>query len=77
MVAQSVQESAAGTLEVTLVETGGAVCTLDYTPTTTTVSDVGGVDSSVEHEVTIGDLGVVMLPAASDPVSVAWVPEGD
>lgn len=75
LVAQSVQESTDGALEVTLVETGGAVCTMDYTPTTTTVSDLGEVDPSAEHEVTLGELGALTLPAASDSVSMTWVSE--
>lgn len=61
-------------LAVELIETGGAVCTADYSPTTSTVAVPDGIDNAVPQVLTIGELGEVTVPPATGGVVVAWLP---
>ena len=61
-------------LAVELIETGGAVCTADYSPTTSTVAVPDGIDNAVPQVLTIGELGEVTVPPATGGVVVAWRP---
>ena len=62
------------TLTVKLIETGGAVCTADYSPTTSTVPVPGGIDTAVSQVITIGELGEVTVPPVTGAVTVGWLP---
>lgn len=61
-------------LAVELIETGGAVCTADIAPTTSTVAIPGGIDTAVQQVIKIGDLGEVTVPPATGVVTLGWLP---
>lgn len=60
-------------LHVTLTQVGGAVCTMDMAPTTTTLPAPVGFDTAKDATAQLGDLGEVTVPAAADPAAVGWL----
>lgn len=63
-----------GTLTIEITMTGGAVCTMDYVPTTTAVPAPAGVPTAITQTAVLQDLGSVELAPAADPIAYAWVP---
>lgn len=58
---------------VELTQAGGAVCTMDLAPATTTLDAPSGVSTTAETPVTIGELGSASVPAAASPVAMGWI----
>lgn len=66
-------EATDGEIAFELVQSSAAVCTQDSTPTTTILPGPAVPESSLEATATLGDLGQVTLPAATDPIAYAWL----
>ena len=60
-------------VEIELEAIGGAVCTMDYVPTTSTVPSPPGLDPTQAVTAVLGDLGQVTIPHAATPVSIGWL----
>lgn len=60
-------------VEITLTDTGGAVCTTDWVPTVTTVPAPSGLASDAAVTAVLGDLGQVTVPAAATPPAIGWI----
>lgn len=61
-------------VEIPLVASGGAVCTMDYVPTVTTLPAPAGLDPASAVTAQLGDLGQVTVPAAATPPAMGWLP---
>lgn len=66
-------EATGSTITVEVTQAGGAVCTQDSTPTTTTFEAPDEPASDGEATVVIGELGQLTIPAAADPISYGWI----
>lgn len=62
-----------GTITIEVTMTGGAVCTMDFVPSTTAIDAPEGIPTTEAHTVTIDDVGSTELPAAADPIAYAWI----
>lgn len=65
--------AADGTLDIEITMTGGAVCTMDYVPTTTAVPAPADAVTTVTQTAVLGDLGSAELAPAADPIAFAWI----
>lgn len=61
------------TVTVELTQAGGAVCTMDMVPTTTTMPAPAGATATAEVSADLGDLGTATIPPATDPVAMGWI----
>ncbi|PWD50649.1 hypothetical protein C8046_08265 [Serinibacter arcticus] len=63
-------------VEIDLVQTGGAVCTMDFVPTVTTVTGPSELDPLQAVTAQLGELGQVTIPNATTPPSIGWLAAG-
>lgn len=69
-------EATDGRITVETTQAGGAVCTQDSTPTTTTFA-APGEPAAADVVVVVGELGEVTVPVAADPIAYGWITQTD
>lgn len=60
-------------VEIDLAQAGGAVCTMDFVPTTTIVQGPAELDPLQAVTARLGDLGQVTVPNATTPPAIGWL----